>query len=433
MNNQKVTLFWHRRDLRIADNAGLFKALQSSSRVLPLFIFDTTILDQLPRNDARVSFIHQELQRVKRVYETHGSTLIVKHGKPLEVWANLLRSYAIEAVYTNRDYEPYALSRDQSVFELLKTHGIPFKGSKDHVIFEKSEVTKDDGKPYTVFTPYMKKWRLTLPADAFDAYESEHLLNRLFPCAPSDMPTLNDLGFEAVDIDYPAAEIKEPVLEHYAERRDLPAVAGTTRLSIHLRFGTISIRAAARAGAKISEKWLNELIWRDFYQMILHHFPHSVNAAFKPMYDLIPWRTSETDFIKWCEGKTGYPLVDAGMRELNATGFMHNRVRMVTASFLTKHLLLDWRLGERYFAEKLLDFELASNVGGWQWAAGSGCDAAPYFRVFNPAAQQAKFDPNFVYIKRWVPEYGSVSYPAPMVDHAMARKRAIDTYKAALS
>lgn len=408
------------------------KALQGAHPVLPVFIFDRNILDELPAKDARVEFIHRELQRIKNEYEKAGSTLIVRYGKPEMVWKDLITKYPTAAVYTNRDYEPYAKERDGQMKPLFDEHGIEFIGSKDHVVFEKSEVTKDDGKPYTVFTPYMKKWKSTLSADAIAPRPSESLLGQLFRHEATPMPPLEDMGFEATSIHFPPKEVSDELLLLYGERRDLPAIQGTSRLSVHLRFGTVSIRQLVQRALKTNEKWLNELIWRDFYQMILYHFPHSATSAFKPAYDRIPWRNAPDDFERWCNGQTGYPIVDAGMRELNTTGFMHNRVRMVVASFLTKHLLIDWRLGERYFAEKLLDFDLASNVGGWQWAAGSGCDAAPYFRVFNPTAQQEKFDPDLKYIRKWVPELNTSAYPKPMVDHAMARKRAIDTYKAAL-
>lgn len=429
---RSLCFFWHRRDLRVADNAGLFNALCSSHAVLPVFIFDRSILEGLPDCDARITFIYREVEALKTIYEAHGSSMIVRYGYPTEVWQSLINDYQPSLVITNRDYEPYAKERDQNIFDLLGQHGIAFKGAKDHVLFEKDEVVKDDGLPYTVFTPYMRKWKLKLLTNPIVRFDSEQHLNQLAPSPPLQLPSLESMGFTPTDLPIPSRDIDASVLKRYAEQRDLPAVRGTSRLSVHLRFGTVSIRAAARSALQTSDKWLNELIWRDFYQMILHHFPHSADASFKPAYDRIPWRNATDDFERWCEGKTGYPMVDAGMRELNTTGFMHNRVRMVTASFLTKHLLIDWRLGEHYFALKLLDYDLASNVGGWQWAAGSGCDAAPYFRVFNPTAQQQKFDPDFTYIKRWVPEYGTSAYPNPMVDHAFARKRAIDTYKAAL-
>ncbi len=429
-----VTFFWHRRDLRIEDNAGLHKALLANHPVLPVFIFDTTILNKLEdRHDRRVQFIYQEVQRLKQTYQTHGSDLLVFYGEPLAVWQHILEQFNVAEVHTNRDYEPYAKERDKAILDVLELAGIPFKGSKDHVIFEKNEVVKPDGLPYTVFTPYMKRWKENLNrVNGLESYPSEGHLHRLQTTEPLAMPSLAEMGFVATAFEFPGREANVDIIRKYDTQRDIPAIQGTSRLSLHLRFGTVSIRALARIAQKTNEKWLNELIWRDFYQMILYHFPHSAEHAFRAKYDQVPWRTAPEEFERWCTGNTGYPLVDAGMRELNATGFMHNRVRMVTASFLTKHLLIDWRLGERYFAAKLLDFDLASNVGGWQWAAGSGCDAAPYFRVFNPSAQQEKFDPNAQYIKKWIPEYGTPSYPAPMVDHTFARKRAIDTYKEAL-
>ncbi|MFM7726736.1 MAG: cryptochrome/photolyase family protein, partial [Flavobacteriales bacterium] len=341
--------------------------------------------------------------------------------------------YGVQAVYTNRDYEPYAVQRDQLLFEELKKSNISFIGTKDHVIFEKNEVLKNDGTPYTVFTPYSKKWKSTLTTSSFHAFESVPNSANLLPCAPGDILSLQSMGMKETDfVNYPSESISEPIIRSYDKTRDIPSIQGTTRLSLHLRFGTVSIRSLARMGQQQNEKWLNELIWRDFYQMIIYHFPHTVNKAFKPAYDRIPWRNDPQEFAAWCEGRTGYPIVDAGMRELNETGFMHNRVRMIVASFLTKHLLIDWRWGERYFASKLLDFELASNVGGWQWAASSGCDAAPYFRVFNPALQTEKFDKDRKYIRRWVPEVETTEYPKPIVEHSFARDRVLRVFKEAL-
>lgn len=434
-NSTTVNIFWHRRDLRIEDNVGLLKALKSEHPVIPVFIFDTSILEQLNNSsDRRVNFIHQEVHRIKLLYQKEGSDLRAFYGKPIDIWSQIIEQFNVAEVFTNRDYEPYARERDRTVFGFLQTRNIRFIGSKDHVIFEKNEVVKSDGTPYTVFTPYMKRWKENLALKPeLDSDDSSRHLRNLCQLEPEKLLSLSDMGFDAVDFEFPARDPKIDIIRKYDEQRDIPSIHGTSRLSLHLRFGTVSIRALARIAQKTNEKWLNELIWRDFYQMILYHFPNSVNTAFKPKYDQIPWRSAPDEFERWCIGQTGYPLVDAGMRELNATGFMHNRVRMVTASFLTKHLLIDWRLGERYFASKLLDFDLASNVGGWQWAAGSGCDAAPYFRVFNPTTQQAKFDPHGRYVKQWVPEYGTSNYVAPMVEHAFARKRAIDTYKDALS
>lgn len=429
-----VTLFWHRRDLRVTDNAGLHAALQGENPVLSLFIFDRTILNNLddPR-DARVSFIHQEIARVKRAYQAAGSDLLVCVGTPLDVWKQLTEQYNITGVWTNRDYEPYARERDQAIMDFLAAKGIPFKGRKDHVIFDKTEVVKGDGQPYVVYTPYSKRWKARLAEEPIAAFPSESMLGRLVQHVTFPEVSLEHLGFQQTSLAFPEREVSDAVLLNYAERRDIPSVQGTSRLSMHLRFGTVSVRALVQQAQRTSEKWLNELIWRDFYQSILYFFPHAATHAFRPAYDRVPWRDDPAAFDAWCAGMTGYPIVDAGMRELNTTGFMHNRVRMIVASFLTKHLLQDWRKGERYFASKLLDFELASNVGGWQWAAGSGVDAAPYFRVFNPTTQMEKFDPQKRYIKRWVPEFGTSAYPNPIVEHKMARQRAIDTYKAALS
>lgn len=430
-----TVLFWHRRDLRITDNAGLYKALKSGSHVQPVFVFDRTILDHLPANDQRVLFIHKQLSQLQQAYRESGAELHVVYGNPTEEIPRLAHLYNASAVFTNRDYEPYALQRDASLYELLQQQGIALIGAKDHVIFEKNEVTKQDGKPYTVFTPYMRRWKEHLQPFYLKPYPNEKYLSNLRRTDTHlPIPELGAMGFESVQlVDFPSSEPATTILQNYHDTRDIPSLNGTSRISLHLRFGTISIRQLVHTASGINEKFLNELIWRDFYQMILFHFPQSVTQAIKPEYDRIVWEQNMAHFKVWCEGKTGYPMVDAGMRELNATGHMHNRVRMVTASFLTKHLLLDWRLGERYFAEKLLDFELASNVGGWQWAAGSGCDAAPYFRVFNPQSQQEKFDPDFKYIRKWVPEYGTSAYPKPIIEHKFARERVLQRYKAALS
>ena len=428
-----TALFWHRRDLRIHDNAGLHKALQQCAQVIPVFIFDSTILGLLPKNDQRVLFIHQQLHQIKQAYRSHGSDLVVCYGDPKVEIPNLARKYTANAVYTNRDYEPNAIARDQFIFEILQAEQISFIGAKDHVIFEKNEVTKDDGLPYTIYSPYARKWKAKLTADHLNTCLTEKHIQHLHQFETEKLIGLQEMGFEQQQIQsFPPNTTPSGIIKKYHEQRDTPAVLGTSRLSLHLRFGTISIRALAKEALALNEKYLNELIWRDFYQMIIFHFPQTVSNAFKAPYDRIVWENNEIQFKAWCEGKTGYPLVDAGMRELNETGFMHNRVRMVVASFLTKHLLIDWRWGERYFAEKLLDFELASNIGGWQWAAGCGCDAAPYFRVFNPEAQQKKFDPKFEYIQKWIPEFGTPTYPEPIVDHRMARERVLLRFKTAL-
>jgi len=427
-------LFWHRRDLRIDDNAGLYKALKSGDKVQAIFIFDKIILDKLPANDQRVLFIHQEIAKLKVKYQEFGSDLSVFYGNPLEIIPQLVKKNEISTLFTNRDYEPYALERDAKMFELLKSLNCDFIGAKDHVIFEKNEVLKDDGLPYTIFTPYSRKWKAKLTDFYLSSYSTLNYTQNLQHTAPQELIPLKEMGFENKQlITFAGRSANEEIIAKYSLQRNIPAINGTSKLSVHLRFGTISIRQLAQKAVKLNETYLNELIWRDFYQTIIFHFPHSAKNSFKKQYDKIVWENDEVLFKAWCEGKTGYPIVDAGMRELNATGFMHNRVRMIVASFLSKHLLLDWRLGETYFAEKLMDFDLASNVGGWQWAASSGCDAAPYFRVFNPTAQQEKFDKQFEYIKKWVPEFGSSAYLNPIVDHKFARERVLNRFKQALN
>ena len=432
--DRPFVVHWFRRDLRLKDNRALHGALTSGHPVLPLFVFDKNILDKLEaEDDSRVTFLHDRICEMQREIQAMGSSMLVIHGDPLSVIEQLATSGNLLGVHTNEDYEPYALERDASVQQTLTQRGIEWHTYTDHVIQAPGEVTKPDGTPYTVFTPFSKRWHLNLTDANMAQAPSEAHLNHLLPWTSEDIPSLASMGFRRSDIAAPEALVSPKTLVEYADMRDIPAVKGTTRLSVHLRFGTMSIRDAARQGFKHSEKWLTELIWRDFYQHIMHAFPQSMKDAFRPQYDSVPWRHDEADFARWQQGQTGYPLVDAGMRELLATGFMHNRVRMVVASFFCKHLLLDWRWGERHFAAHLLDFELASNVGGWQWAAGSGCDAAPYFRVFNPTSQLEKFDRQYEYVKRWVPEFGTSAYPEPMVEHKMARQRAIDTYKMALS
>jgi deoxyribodipyrimidine photo-lyase len=433
----KIAIFWFRRDLRLSDNAALYHALQSGYAVLPVFIFDTQILNALQdRSDRRVNFIYETLTNLRQELEKMGSTLYTCYGSPLEMWDKITQEFDVAAVYTNHDYEPYAKLRDEQVASFLAQKNITFHTYKDQCIFEKNEVVKDDGKPYTIFTPYSKKWKARLTDDYLKSYPTEKYFANFYAVKNTTVPLswipLEAMNFQAIQFDFPTKNIEENIIRQYAEKRDFPAVKGTTRLSVHLRFGTVSIRALARIGNALNEKWLNELIWRDFYMMILWHFPHVVHQAFKPQYDKVQWRNNEKEFEAWCKGQTGYPIVDAGMRELNATGFMHNRVRMITASFLVKHLLIDWRWGEAYFAEKLLDFDLSANNGSWQWAASSGCDAAPYFRVFNPLEQTKKFDGQLQYIKKWVPEFNSFSYVRPIVEHKFARERVLKVYKTAV-
>ncbi|HVU93791.1 MAG TPA: deoxyribodipyrimidine photo-lyase [Puia sp.] len=429
-----ITIFWFRRDLRLEDNAGLYYALKSGPPVLPVFIFDKNILDLLDnKTDRRVEFIYKTLIAIQEQLEKIHSTLDVRYGRPAEVFRQLLDEYEVKAVYTSTDYEPYATERDREIGRLLNDERIPFQSHKDQVVFEKNEVVKEDGSPYTIFTPYSRKWKTVLNNFYLSSYPTEKYFNHFLQQEPIATPTLRSIGFKATGEPFPADRIESQLLIRYQQQRDYPGVNGTTHLALHLRFGTISIRKLARKASELSETFLNELIWREFYQMILWHFPQvGKGKAFKPAFDRIQWRNDEKEFEKWCTGQTGYPFVDAGMRELNSTGFMHNRVRMVVASFLAKHLLIDWRWGETYFAERLLDFDLAANNGNWQWAAGCGCDAAPYFRVFNPALQAKKFDPDLRYIRRWVPELEELGYPPPIVDHEMARERAIKAYNKAV-
>ena len=428
-----VTIFWFRRDLRLRDNAALYHALKDGSPVVPVFIFDRNILDELEdKNDRRVEFIHLALQDIQQQLLKIDSSLDIRYGNPLVIYKELLKGYNIKKVFTNHDYEPYAKQRDSEILQLLNEHGVSFHTYKDQVIFEKDEVLKDDGKPYTIFTPYSRKWKAALKEYHLKAYPVKKYLANFFKQPGKKIISLEEMGFAPAGLPFPGKEWKGQVIRHYKEQRDIPSVQGTSRLSVHLRFGTISIRELADEAGALNETFLNELIWRDFYHMILWHFPRVVGHAFKPEYDKIRWRNNEKEFDAWCNGITGYPIVDAGMRELNQTGFMHNRVRMIVASFLTKHLLIDWRWGEAYFAKKLLDFDLAANNGGWQWAAGSGCDAAPYFRVFNPYLQTKKFDPELKYVRKWVPEFEELIYPQPIVAHEVARKRCLETYAAAL-
>ncbi len=423
-----TVICWFRRDLRLQDNAALHYALKENKNVLPLFIFDTILLDALEdKKDRRVEFIHQSILILKTQLEELGCSLLIFCGNPIDFFKNVKP----EAVYANHDYEPYAKKRDEEVENILSSKGIPFRTYKDQVIFEKDEVVKHDGMPYTVFTPYSKSWKAKLNTFYLNSYATEKYYKNLKQTNALPCPTLSELGFQSAGIPFPERVIKTGVIEKYHELREFPAIEGTTRLSVHLRFGTVSIRKLAKLALKKNEVWLNELIWRDFYHMILWHFPQVETEPFKPVYNRIEWRNDPEEFKAWCEGKTGYPIVDAGMRELNATGFMHNRVRMIVASFLTKHLLIDWRWGEAYFAKKLLDFDLAANNGGWQWAAGSGCDASPYFRVFNPYLQAIKFDKKNEYIRKWIPEFETKEYPRPIVDHSFAQKRAIKMYTAA--
>ncbi|MBE7653161.1 cryptochrome/photolyase family protein [Tenacibaculum finnmarkense] len=425
----KLAIFWFRRDLRLEDNVALFNALNSSNKVVPIFIFDEEILDNLPKNDARVSFIYQTLEQLDTDLKAIGSSLLIKKGNPLEVWKTITSEFDISAVYTNKDYEPYALQRDAEIHDFLKSKSIDFLSYKDQVIFEKAEVTKNDGLPYTVYTPYKNKWLQKFNAEE-DLKNYDINFNNFYQFT-SEIPSLKFIGFNESSIKVTPYNLSN--LANYDEIRDFPFIDKTSYLSPYFRFGLVSVRKMVQFALKTNATFLNELIWREFFMQVLFHFPKVVTNNFKQKYDAVPWRNNEAEFEKWCKGETGYPMVDAGMRQLNKTGYMHNRVRMITAGFLCKHLLIDWRWGEAYFAEKLLDYELSANNGNWQWSAGTGCDAAPYFRVFNPEAQLKKFDKELQYIRKWIKNFDELTYPQPMVEHKFARKRAISTYKEALN
>ena len=433
MNLQKVNVFWFRRDLRFEDNAALYYALSGELLVLPIFIFDKNILDELDEaTDARVNFIHASVENLQSDLVKKGRSLLAFIDTPIKAFKKLTEQFAVHTVFANHDYEPYAKKRDKEISDFLSDQGILFKTFKDQVIFEKDEVVKNDGGMYTVYTPYSKKWLSLVTKKDYAPYESEKLVRNFFQFAERKIPSLHKIGFKKTDIDFPSSKIDATLIKNYHKTRDIPGQEGTTRLGMHLRFGTVSIRNLLKHALHVNEVYAKELIWREFFMQILWHKPSVVNHCFKPAYENIRWRNNEKEFKHWCAGETGYPIVDAGMRQLNETGFMHNRVRMITASFLVKHLLIDWRWGEAYFAKKLLDYELSSNNGNWQWAAGCGCDAAPYFRIFNPTTQAKKFDPQEVYIKRWVPEVETKTYPKPIVVHELARDRCLKVYKQAL-
>lgn len=433
IGKEKVSIFWFRRDLRLQDNCGLFHALKGEFQVVPIFIFDKNILEELKDpKDARVSFIHQQIDEINKQLKSKNSRIITFHDRPEKVFQQLTEYFHIQAVYCNRDYEPYAKERDNSIEKWLKTKNISLETSKDQVIFEPDEILKADQSPYLVYTPFSKKWLAELKHSNLESYTSGLQFENWAPLNYKNIIPLEQMGFQQTAINIPSNQLSDHTLKVYDAERNFPDKDSTSKLGVHLRFGTVSVREVAKKAKELSLTFLKELIWREFFMTILYHYPKVVQNNFNPKYDGIKWRNDEAEFQKWCEGKTGFPLVDAGMRELNQTGFMHNRVRMLVASFLTKHLLIDWKWGEAYFAEKLLDYELASNNGNWQWAAGTGVDAAPYFRIFNPETQIKKFDKQHIYIKRWVKEYGSADYPKPMVEHKKARERALETYKAGM-
>ena len=431
---KKVSLFWFRRDLRLEDNAALYHALKSDFPVVPVFIFDSEILNKLKfKQDQRLQFIHDNIAKIKETLNTKKSDIEVINSNVLNAFETLIEKYDIQCVYSNEDYEPYARTRDSKIRDLFDSRDIGFKQYKDQCIFHKDEIVKKDGLPYTVYTPYKRKWREAIGKDTFEAYGSQKLLKNLFNFKTEKLISLQEMGFETVKVQNKVKSIKKSTIEQYDKVRDIPSVDGTTLLGLHLRFGTVSVRKCATVGHELNETWLDELIWREFFMQILYHFPHVTKGPFKEKYNALKWKNDKKEFKKWCDGNTGYPIVDAGIRQLNQTGFMHNRVRMMVGSFLVKHLLIDWKWGEKYFAERLLDFELSANNGNWQWVAGTGCDSAPYFRIFNPYLQQKRFDPDFKYIKKWIPEYGTDKYPQEMIEHKFAYKRALAFYKEALN
>ena len=432
--SKDVSIFWFRRDLRLDDNAGLKAALSDDHPVVPIFIFDTEILESLPEDDARVTFIFENLQKMRdQLQNEHDSSIAMYHGTPEKVFKQILKEFEVKKVFTNRDYEPYAKERDEEIKKLLEDNDVEFKDFKDQVIYESGEVLKSDGDPYIVYTPYKNTWMDQFKDKELEFHYTARYTDNYIKNSRLPNLSLSDMGFKKSSIEVPDYKVTPGLIKDYEKKRNFPGTDATSHLGPHLRFGTVSVRQMIRDADKEKNKtFLEELVWREFFMQVLEHYPNTVTDSFRKKYDKVKWRNNKSEFKKWKEGKTGYPLVDAGMRQLNKTGFMHNRVRMVVGSFLCKHLLIDWRWGEAYFAEKLLDYEMSSNVGNWQWVAGSGVDAAPYFRIFNPTTQIEKFDKDKKYIKEWVEEYGTDDYPEKMVDHKEARERALDTYKSAV-
>ena len=431
----EASIFWFRRDLRIDDNPGLYEALANSKNVIPIFIFDTNIIDNLPSDDNRIKFIWHSLSLLNERLKEVGSKLNIFKGNPLEVFKKIILKYRLISVYVNRDYEKYSIKRDKEINTFLNENKIAFNASKDHVFFEPNEILKSDGTPYTVFTPYSKKWFEKFYSEKLPQYQIKNLVDNFFKTNYKPIMSLSEIGFSDDEIKFEKFNLGDELIKNYNSKRDFPYLNSTSKIGPYLRFGLISVREVGKKTIekKFDQSFLRQLIWRDFYIQIFFHFPDSENENFKPAYDKIIWLNEEEKFEKWCAGETGYPIVDAGMKELNATGFMHNRVRMIAASFLCKHLLIHWKKGESYFAKKLLDYEMASNVGNWQWVAGTGVDAAPYFRLFNPEIQMKKFDPQKVYIKKWLPKYDPENYLEPIIDHNYARERCLNAYKIALN
>ena len=431
---EKFSIFWFRRDLRINDNKGFFEALNGKNKVIPIFIYDSKIIDKLHKDDHRLTFIQNALGGINNAMKRNRCTLGIYRGSPEAVFEKIIREFPIEKVIANRDYEPYAMERDEAINQLLKAQDIDFITYKDQVIFERNEVVKDDGTPYKVYTPYSRKWLAKYQAEGLEHFPSEDLLDNIYNENPLPQTDLKEMGMQSSSLTPVAYKFDDELIDQYEATRNFPSIDKTSRLGVHLRFGTQSIRKLiSKSASRENQTFVKELIWREFFMQILWHFPHTVNQCFKKQYDRIEYRNNEEEFEKWCQGKTGYPLVDAGMRQLNRTGFMHNRVRMLTASFLCKHLLIDWRWGEAYFAEKLFDYEMSSNIGNWQWSSGCGVDAAPYFRIFNPHEQIKKFDKSLEYIKTWVEDLEQPTYPEPIVEHKFARERCLKMYKLALN
>ena len=422
------SIFWFRRDIRIEDNIGLSQATKSKYPVIPIFIFDEQITTNLPKNDKRINFIHKNLKRLNDlIIEKFNSRVQVFKGNPIKIIDKIVKDYNVKEVYTNHDYEPYAIKRDNLIYNILKSKKIPFYTFKDQVIFEKNEITKDNGSPYVVFTPYMRKWKESLKKN-YSVFEKNEITNNFYNLNKYNLKDINEYGFEKNLKEVPNFDVSKKIIEEYEKKRNFPSLNSTSKIGPFLRFGIISIRSLVKYVLKFNnDTFLNELIWREFFMQILFHFPNSSTSSFKSKYDNIKWANDKKMFEAWKNGKTGFPIVDAGMNELNKTGFMHNRVRMITSSFLCKQLLIDWRWGEKYFALKLNDYEMSSNVGNWQWASGSGVDAAPYFRIFNPHTQIEKFDKNYDYINNWIDLKNN--YPKEIINHKEARENCLKTYK----
>ena len=428
-----MVIFWFRRDLRLDDNHALFKALKSGYDVLPIFIFDSNITNKLNQNDHRLNYINNVLDGLNKRLSENKKKIYIYKGNPIEIISKLIIKLKIKEIYLNKDYEPYARDRDDKIEKLCVANNVSYNSFKDHVIFEEDQIVKKDGTPYVVYTPYSRKWIEKFQSNQFDSYPSELNLGGFV-----DSDKIREVNylmdFEKNIISPKTYNLNKDLIDKYEETRNFPALDSTSRIGVNLRFGTVSTRKIVKTSSERSNNtFLKELIWREFFIQILWHFPHTTEKSFKDKYERIEWRNDMDDFKLWCDGKTGYPIVDAGMNQLNKTGFMHNRLRMVVGSFLCKHLLIDWRLGEKYFADKLFDYEQASNVGNWQWVAGCGVDAAPYFRIFNPEEQQKKFDKELQFIKKWIPNYDKDNYINKIVDHKFARERCLNTYKKALN